>query len=92
MNSNHIQRKKIAVVILNWNGQALMEEFLPSVIAHTPTDLADIIVADNGSTDQSVQMLKDKFPSVEIILLDKNYGFAFNQPGVTSTSLFNKTV
>lgn len=81
MNSNHIQRKKVAVVILNWNGQALMEEFLPSVIAHTPTDLADIIVADNGSTDQSVQMLKDKFPSVEIILLDKNYGFAegYNQ-------------
>ena len=81
MNSNHIQRKKVAVVILNWNGQALMEEFLPSVITHTPTDLADIIVADNGSTDQSVQMLKDKFPSVEIILLDKNYGFAegYNQ-------------
>ena len=81
MNSNHIQRKKVAVVILNWNGQALMEEFLPSVIAHTPTDLADIIVADNGSTDQSVQILKDKFPSVEIILLDKNYGFAegYNQ-------------
>ncbi|MBR5298463.1 MAG: glycosyltransferase family 2 protein [Parabacteroides sp.] len=81
MNSNHIQRKKVAVVILNWNGQALMEEFLPSVIAHTPTDLADIIVADNGSTDQSIQMLKEKFPSVGIILLDKNYGFAegYNQ-------------
>ncbi|MDO4756132.1 MAG: glycosyltransferase family 2 protein [Parabacteroides sp.] len=81
MNNNHIQTKKVAVVILNWNGQALMEEFLPSVIAHTPSDLADIIVADNGSTDQSISMLKEKFPSVGIILLDKNYGFAegYNQ-------------
>lgn len=75
------QSKRLAVVILNWNGKGLMEEFLPSVIAHTPQDRADVIVADNGSTDGSVEMLETKFPSVGIIRLDKNYGFAegYNQ-------------
>lgn len=73
--------KKIAVVILNWNGKALMEKFLPSVVAHTSTDRAEIIVADNGSTDDSIEMLKVKFPTVGLIRLDKNYGFAegYNQ-------------
>lgn len=68
--------KKLAVVILNWNGKALMEEFLPSVIAHTPEETTEIVVADNGSTDESVPMLKEKFPTVRLILLDKNHGFA----------------
>ena len=68
--------KELSVVILNWNGRALMEEFLPSVLAYTPQDIAEIVVADNGSTDDSVAMLKEKFPSVRLILLDKNYGFA----------------
>jgi GT2 family glycosyltransferase len=68
--------KKVVVMILNWNGKALMEQFLPSVIAHTPGELADIVVADNGSTDQSVEMLREKFPSVRLILFDRNYGFA----------------
>ncbi len=73
--------KKVAIVILNWNGEKLMEEFLPSVIAHSPTELAEVIVADNGSTDGSIAMLKEKFPTVRIIQLDKNYGFAegYNQ-------------
>lgn len=73
--------KEVAVVILNWNGKTLMEEFLPSVIAYTPEDRAEIVVADNGSTDGSVEMLKEKFPQVRLILLDKNYGFAegYNQ-------------
>ena len=68
--------KRLAVVILNWNGRALMEEFLPSVVACTPGEWADVIVADNGSTDDSIEMLKTKFPTVGIIRLDKNYGFA----------------
>lgn len=68
--------KKVAVVILNWNGKALLEQFLPSVIAHTPSDKADIVVADNGSTDDSVEMLRVRFPQVRLLLLDKNYGFA----------------
>lgn len=73
--------KKVAVVILNWNGAKLMEEFLPSVVDYSPAELAEIIVADNGSTDVSVDMLKEKFPAVRIIQLDKNYGFAegYNQ-------------
>lgn len=73
--------KEVAVVILNWNGKALMEEFLPSVINYTPIDRAEIVIADNGSTDGSVEMLKEKFPQIRLILLDKNYGFAegYNQ-------------
>ncbi|MDD4516083.1 glycosyltransferase family 2 protein [Massilibacteroides sp.] len=72
---------KLAVVILNWNGKALMEEFLPSVVENTPQEQAEIVVADNGSTDGSVDMLKKKFPQIRLILLDKNYGFAegYNQ-------------
>jgi len=66
----------VSVIILNWNGEALLEKFLPSVIAHTPTHLAEIVVADNGSSDGSVAMLKEKFPSVRLIILDRNYGFA----------------
>lgn len=78
---NSQPNKRLAVVILNWNGRALMEEFLPSVVAYTPGEWADVIVADNGSTDDSIEMLKEKFPTVGIIQLDKNYGFAegYNQ-------------
>ncbi len=68
--------KRIAIVILNWNGSALMERYLPSVVRHSPADRADVIVADNGSTDGSLRMLAEKFPSVRVIRLDRNYGFA----------------
>jgi len=64
---------KTAVVILNYNGEKLLRQFLPSVLRNT-TD-AEIIVADNGSTDQSVKVLQEEFPQVRLILLDKNYGF-----------------
>lgn len=66
----------IAVIILNWNGEKLLSEFLPSVIANTPADIATVIVADNGSTDGSLQLLADRFPDVEVLRLDSNYGFA----------------
>jgi GT2 family glycosyltransferase len=62
-----------AVVILNYNGEKLLRQFLPSVVRNTLT--AEIIVADNGSTDQSVPILRDEFPSVTVIQLDQNYGF-----------------
>ena len=65
---------KIAVVILNWNGRKYLEQFLPSVILHSGS--ADIIVADNGSTDDSLDFLKISFPTVGILRLEKNYGFA----------------
>ncbi len=68
--------KKVAIVILNWNGAKLLEEFLPSVIEHSPSDISEIIVADNGSTDNSLAVLREKFPSVRTIPLDRNYGFA----------------
>ena len=68
--------KPIAVVILNWNGAALLRQYLPSVCMCTPSELADVIVADNGSTDNSVEVLRQEFPSVSTILFEKNYGFA----------------
>ncbi len=65
----------VAIVILNWNGRKHLEQFLPSVVASTYAD-ARVIVADNGSTDDSVEFLHQNFPTVEVIVLDKNYGFA----------------
>ncbi len=68
--------KKVGVVILNWNGKELLEKFLPSVLKNTSEELADVYVVDNASTDNSVEMLKEKFPQVKIVRLDKNYGYA----------------
>lgn len=66
--------EKTAVIILNWNGAQMLRTYLPSVIAHTKG--AEIIVADNGSTDDSLEVLHKEFPSVKTIVLDTNYGFA----------------
>ncbi len=66
----------IAVVILNWNGAEMLRRFLPSVIRHSEADGAVVCVADNCSTDNSVEILRSEFPSVRIILLDANHGFA----------------
>ena len=66
--------KKIAVVILNWNGAKLLEQFLPSVVAYS--DEANIYVADNASTDNSIAVIKEQFPSVKIIQNEGNFGFA----------------
>ncbi len=68
--------KKIAVIILNWNGEKLLQEFLPKVIANTDSELAQIIVADNGSTDESLAILEKDFPEIELLKFKKNYGFA----------------
>jgi GT2 family glycosyltransferase len=65
---------KIAVVILNWNGIKLLEQFLPSVIKYSPE--ADIYLADNASTDDSVAFVKANFPSVKIVVNQSNFGFA----------------
>lgn len=67
---------KVTVAILNWNGEALLRRFLPSVIENTPADMAEIVVADNGSTDGSVAMLEREFPSVKVLKFDRNYGYA----------------
>ncbi len=67
---------KIAVVILNWNGCGMLRSFLPSVVRFSEADGAVVYVADNGSTDASVAMLRREFPSVRLILLEENHGFA----------------
>ena len=64
-----------AVVILNWNGKKMLERFLPSVTTHTQGD-AEVIIADNGSTDDSLDFVRAQYPGLRIIELDKNYGFA----------------
>ena len=64
-----------AVVILNWNGRQHLAQFLPSVVEHTPSEV-DIVVADNGSTDDSVEFLRREYPHIKLVLLDRNYGFA----------------
>lgn len=69
-------RGKVAVVILNWNGKEYLEKFLPSVVNNSKEEFVSIWVADNGSTDDSVQFLKNNYPAVRILELDKNYGFA----------------
>ena len=66
----------LAVIILNWNGRRVMEEFLPSVVRHTSGAEVEVIVADNGSTDDSVEWLKKSYPSVRLIEFPENYGFA----------------
>ncbi|WP_309610081.1 glycosyltransferase family 2 protein [Flavobacterium sp.] len=66
--------KKIAVVILNWNGQKLLEQFLPSIIQYSKE--AIVFVADNASTDDSILFVKTNFPTVNIIENKANYGYA----------------
>ncbi len=68
--------KPVAVIILNWNGAELLDEYLPSVIRHTPSDISEVIVADNGSTDSSMELLAAKYPHVRVLRFDNNYGFA----------------
>lgn len=65
---------KVAILILNWNGQKWLEKFLPSVMQTTYTN-AEIWVVDNASTDASVDYVKQTFPSIKVLQLDKNYGF-----------------
>lgn len=66
---------KVAVVILNWNGKAFLEQFLPSVTSMSSSDDVEVWVADNGSTDDSLEFLAHAYPEVKTLVLDKNYGF-----------------
>lgn len=66
---------KTAIVILNWNGRKMLEKYLPNVIEYS-RDEAQIFVADNASTDDSVEWLKKNYPMVRILVLDHNFGFA----------------
>ena len=66
---------RCSIVILNWNGAEMLRRFLPSVLQYCPTD-AEVVVADNGSTDTSVQVLRECFPEARTILFAENFGFA----------------
>ena len=66
---------KVAIVILNWNGKQMLEKYLPSVLQYS-RDEATVYVADNASTDDSAEFLRTHYPQVELIMLDKNWGFA----------------
>lgn len=66
---------KVAIVILNWNGEKYLQQFLPSVLATQFSDFK-VVVADNGSTDHSVQFMQTHYPDIQLIRFDKNLGFA----------------
>ncbi len=68
--------EQVAVVILNWNGKKYLEKFLPSVVSNSELEYVSIWVADNGSTDDSVEFLQKNYPQVKIVELPENYGFA----------------
>ena len=90
--------KPVAVIILNWNGRKLLKQFLPSVVKGTNKMIADVIVADNGSHDKSIDYINDNFPEVKIIRFEKNLGFAqgyneaIKQTGYKYTLLLNNDV
>ncbi len=70
-----MNKPSVAIVILNWNGQLLLEKFLPSVVNSTYRNLK-IVVGDNASTDNSVAFVKENYPFIQLVVNDKNYGFA----------------
>lgn len=66
---------KVAVVILNWNGKKFLEQFLSSVVEYSDNGYSEVWVADNGSTDDSLQFIAQNYPAVKTLSFDKNYGF-----------------
>ena len=67
---------KVAIVILNWNGKKMLQSYLSSVIKYSSDGAAEVVVADNASTDDSMEYVRTTYPNVRTIMLDKNYGFA----------------
>lgn len=65
----------VAIVILNWNGQKYLEEYLGILIQRTQLEGSKIFVADNGSTDNSIEWMETNYPEINLIKFDKNYGF-----------------
>lgn len=70
-----MSKPKVAVVILNWNGRSFLEKFLPNIIKYSEPS-AEVIIADNASTDSSVEFVQTHFPNIRLILNQLNYGFA----------------
>ncbi|MDX1905063.1 MAG: glycosyltransferase family 2 protein [Thermonemataceae bacterium] len=73
------EQSSVAVIILNFNGKKWLEQFLPPLLAHTPE--ANVIIADNASTDDSLHFIQTYFPSIQSIVFEKNLGFCegYNQ-------------
>ena len=71
---------KVAIVILNWNGQKMLAKYLSGVVEYSRQD-AEVWVADNSSTDGSMHLLETQYPQVKTIVLEQNFGFAegYNQ-------------
>jgi GT2 family glycosyltransferase len=69
------QTSTVTVQILSWDGRPLLEEFLPSVLEAVGSS-NEVVVVDNGSTDDTVEFLRTKFPRVRVVQLDRNYGFS----------------
>ena len=84
--------KRVAVIILNWNGAKLLQRYLPTVLEGTDTALADVIVADNGSSDDSLQVLQQEFPEVKVLKFDQNYGFAEGYNRAIEQTMYPYTV
>lgn len=84
--------KETAVIILNWNGAGLLEKYLPSIVRFTPSDIADVIVADNGSSDDSISLLEREFPDVKILKFDRNHGFAEGYNRAIASTRYRYTV
>ncbi|MFA7034502.1 MAG: glycosyltransferase family 2 protein, partial [Bacteroidales bacterium] len=87
-----------AVVILNWNGKKFLETYLPSLTQNTDRENAFIVVADNGSTDGSVEWMEVNYPDIRVIEFDKNWGFtggynrAFNEIDADYYVLLNSDI
>lgn len=67
--------KMVSIVILNWNGKSYLQQFLPSLVENSKVDGAEIVVADNDSSDGSLEYLESDHPGIRLIRLDRNYGF-----------------
>ena len=68
--------KEVSIVILNWNGRQHLEHFLPALVLHTTHPGTEIVVADNGSEDDSLEFIEKKYPTIRIIELELNHGFS----------------
>lgn len=67
---------KIAIVILNWNGKKLLEKFIPSIVKYSKLPNVEIVLADNASTDDSIEFIREKYPQIKIVQNTKNGGYA----------------
>ncbi len=76
MNEDEDKTVKLSIVILNWNGSVFLRRFLPSVVQSVDRSWAEVVVADNGSTDDSRRVVEQEFPEVSYLQLERNFGFA----------------